>query len=61
MPGIAILGTTTPAVPEFADRVGLVVFALVDLLGGAHCLGMCGPLVTADADRIDHGATPRCR
>ncbi|MFB6183321.1 MAG: sulfite exporter TauE/SafE family protein [Haloarculaceae archaeon] len=26
--------------------VELVVFFLVGLLGGAHCLGMCGPLVT---------------
>lgn len=32
--------------------VGLVVFALVGLLGGAHCLGMCGPLVTLYADRM---------
>ena len=32
---------------------GLVVFALVGLLGGAHCLGMCGPLVTIYADRMD--------
>jgi len=32
--------------------VSLVVFALVGLLGGAHCLGMCGPLVTMYADRL---------
>ncbi len=32
--------------------VGLVVFALVGLLGGAHCLGMCGPLVTLYADQL---------
>ncbi|QPV62622.1 sulfite exporter TauE/SafE family protein [Halosimplex litoreum] len=31
---------------------GLAVFALVGLLGGAHCLGMCGPLVTLYADRL---------
>ena len=31
---------------------GLVVFLLVGLLGGAHCLGMCGPLVTTYADRL---------
>ena len=30
----------------------LAVFALVGLLGGAHCLGMCGPLVTMYADRL---------
>jgi hypothetical protein len=32
--------------------VGLVVFAIVGLLGGAHCLGMCGPLVTLYADQL---------
>ena len=32
--------------------IGLAVFALVGLLGGAHCLGMCGPLVTLYADRL---------
>ncbi len=38
--------------------VGLVVFALVGLLGGAHCLGMCGPLVTIYAERVgDEGPT----
>jgi hypothetical protein len=31
---------------------GLFVFLLVGLLGGAHCLGMCGPLVTLYADRM---------
>lgn len=35
-----------------AGDVGLVVFALVGLLGGVHCLGMCGPLVTLYADRL---------
>lgn len=34
------------------DRVGLAAFFVVGLLGGAHCLGMCGPLVTAYADRM---------
>jgi len=32
--------------------VGLLVFAAVGLLGGAHCLGMCGPLVTLYADQV---------
>jgi len=41
------------------DQVGLVVFALVGLLGGAHCLGMCGPLVTTYADRMDAGRPGR--
>lgn len=30
----------------------LGAFLLVGLLGGAHCLGMCGPLVTLYADRL---------
>ena len=30
----------------------LGVFFVVGLLGGAHCLGMCGPLVTLYADRL---------
>ncbi|QLC34149.1 sulfite exporter TauE/SafE family protein [Halarchaeum sp. CBA1220] len=30
----------------------LALFAVVGLLGGAHCLGMCGPLVTTYADRM---------
>lgn len=35
-----------------AEPVGLVVFVAIGLLGGAHCLGMCGPLVTMYADRL---------
>lgn len=31
---------------------GIVVFFVIGLLGGAHCLGMCGPLVTMYADRM---------
>jgi sulfite exporter TauE/SafE len=42
-----VSGTGLPA-----GEAGLVVFALVGLLGGAHCLGMCGPLVTLYADRM---------
>ena len=44
-------GTTTAV--EHAD---LVIFLLVGLLAGAHCLGMCGPLVTAYADRFGGSA-----
>nr|WP_245332930.1 sulfite exporter TauE/SafE family protein [Halarchaeum solikamskense] len=29
------------------------VFALVGLLGGAHCIGMCGPLASLYAERYD--------
>ena len=32
--------------------VGLAVFLAIGLLGGVHCLGMCGPLVTLYADRM---------
>ncbi|MCL9818070.1 sulfite exporter TauE/SafE family protein [Natronocalculus amylovorans] len=32
--------------------VGLGVFFLIGLFGGAHCLGMCGPLVTTYSDRL---------
>jgi hypothetical protein len=35
--------------------VGLLVFFGIGLLGGAHCLGMCGPLVTLYADRMESG------
>lgn len=39
----------------------LGVFFLIGLLGGAHCLGMCGPLVTMYADRMqaDEGTAGR--
>ncbi|WP_435093180.1 sulfite exporter TauE/SafE family protein [Halorubrum sp. N11] len=35
-----------------ADPLSLGVFLLVGLLGGAHCLGMCGPLVSTYTDRM---------
>ena len=38
--------------------VGLGVFFLIGLFGGAHCLGMCGPLVTTYAERMDGGQSP---
>lgn len=38
-----------------SDPIALVVFLLVGLLGGAHCVGMCGPLVTMYADRMRTG------
>jgi hypothetical protein len=47
--GVAVAGVAAPE---------LLVFLLVGLLGGAHCLGMCGPLVGLYADRMDaSGAT----
>ncbi|MFC6784693.1 sulfite exporter TauE/SafE family protein [Halobaculum halobium] len=36
-------------VAGFAGAVELGTFFLVGLLGGAHCLGMCGPLVSSYA------------
>ncbi|MCF2166383.1 sulfite exporter TauE/SafE family protein [Halobacterium salinarum] len=44
----SIAETGAAATPD----AGVVVFFVVGLLGGAHCLGMCGPLVTMYADRI---------
>lgn len=32
--------------------VELIVFLLIGLLGGAHCIGMCGPLVTMYSAQI---------
>jgi len=40
-----------------APEVGLAVFAAIGLLGGVHCLGMCGPLVTLYADRMNPAST----
>ena len=31
----------------------LAIFFLIGLLGGAHCIGMCGPLVTVYAGRLN--------
>lgn len=40
-------------------EAGVVVFFVVGLLGGAHCIGMCGPLVTMYAERFeDDGRGP---
>ncbi len=33
--------------------VDLIVFVIIGLLGGAHCIGMCGPLVSVYAERMD--------
>lgn len=41
--------------PTTVLDVELAVFFLVGLLGGAHCLGMCGPLVTMYADQLSSG------
>ncbi|MFP4632456.1 MAG: sulfite exporter TauE/SafE family protein [Halobacteriota archaeon] len=36
-------------------NVDVAVFFLVGLLGGAHCVGMCGPLVTAYSEAMREG------
>ena len=47
------MATCTPANPLLGtETLGLPVLALVGLLGGAHCIGMCGPLVVTYADRM---------
>ena len=33
-------------------RIDVVLFLVIGLLGGAHCIGMCGPLVTTYAKRM---------
>ncbi|WP_096391148.1 sulfite exporter TauE/SafE family protein [Halopenitus persicus] len=47
-------------VPTAAELLGVDValFLLVGLLGGAHCIGMCGPLVTVYADRMGPESDP---
>ena len=43
-----------PADPLYGSTpVGLVGFFLLGLLGGAHCVGMCGPLVALYSDRMN--------
>jgi len=37
------------------ETTGLVAMAGLGLVGSVHCLGMCGPLVTTYADRLDDG------
>ena len=50
------MATCTPGDPFLGtETIGLPVFFLVGLLGGAHCIGMCGPLVATYADRMDKG------
>lgn len=48
---LAVVGSS------FASAIGggydLLVFVSIGLLGGAHCIGMCGPLVTTYAERME--------
>jgi uncharacterized protein len=36
--------------------IDVALFLLIGLFAGAHCIGMCGPLVTVYASRMDDGA-----
>jgi sulfite exporter TauE/SafE len=47
------LSSVGSAIPATTSSVELGVFLLIGLLGGAHCLGMCGPIVTMYADRLN--------
>jgi sulfite exporter TauE/SafE len=42
---------------DVSGQVGLGVFFLIGLFGGAHCLGMCGPLVTMYSERMESRAS----
>ena len=46
------------AQPPTARTVELGLFVLVGLFGTGHCLGMCGPLVSMYADRMDGDGQP---
>nr|WP_224214547.1 sulfite exporter TauE/SafE family protein [Natrinema longum] len=41
------------------ENADLLVLVVVGLFAGAHCLGMCGPLVTTYADRIGAASEKR--
>ncbi|MFB6092553.1 MAG: sulfite exporter TauE/SafE family protein [Haloquadratum sp.] len=45
--------TGTTGAAATAPDLGVVALFVVGLFGGAHCLGMCGPLVTMYGDRIE--------
>jgi hypothetical protein len=42
-----------------ATNVELAVFFVAGLLGGAHCLGMCGPLVTMYSEKLQDQQSSR--
>ncbi|WP_237561120.1 sulfite exporter TauE/SafE family protein [Halococcus sediminicola] len=41
------------SVVTLTSGYGLTVFFFIGLFGGAHCIGMCGPLVTTYAERME--------
>jgi sulfite exporter TauE/SafE len=50
-----------PSAGSLASNGDLLLFVVVGALAGAHCLGMCGPLVSTYADRITAQRTERSR
>ena len=49
----AVLASALQLTPETVSaNADLAVFFVVGVLAGAHCLGMCGPLVSVYADRV---------
>lgn len=58
---VDVCGPTDGTVDVLAGNVDLAVFLLIGLLAGAHCLGMCGPLVTAYGDRMRANGPSRRR
>lgn len=50
---------SVPPLGGLAGDVDLLLFLIVGALAGAHCLGMCGPLVSTYADRITAGRDDR--
>ena len=57
LPVVSFLAQASQSVG--AGNVDLLVFLVIGLLAGAHCLGMCGPLVTAYADRFGSSGESR--
>jgi sulfite exporter TauE/SafE len=47
-----LAGAAQTSLQSASGDVGLLVFLAIGVLGGAHCLGMCGPLVTLYANRL---------
>jgi uncharacterized protein len=41
--------------------IDVVLFLVIGLFAGAHCIGMCGPLVTIYASRMDDGSATGTR
>jgi sulfite exporter TauE/SafE len=50
-----------PTVETLGSDADLVLFFVIGLLAGAHCLGMCGPLVSTYAERLTADRDPRRR